>query len=862
MDEINEKKILYHMIISIESDLVEYLTDFVEQNDFTDKMIETIEKRNPNALTIRNSLQQLSFGDFIELINICKTKNGLTINELDFINKQCSSSIVQIRNRVMHPKPLEFSDYAIVENLFNKIDLYIHNIAWYNVLQARKDLQNNLESILSESKLERKFEILTNLPELNCEEIEFVGRKEEVGTIKKYLLNDRFNIVSIVASGGYGKTAITLKVLHDLINDKKLPYELLIWVSFKTKQLDNTSFVEIENACTNIASINTFLYDFLGKNDGDIKTELINLAQSFKTLLVLDNLETIDTNEILPFLEEFISYGKVLITTRVGLGTIEKRYDLPPLNHNDVLEYTNSFLSYYNLDENYTNKEIVELAENVLFSNPLDIKWAIRSLHRGLSLEDIKKERENVVQFCMSNVYESISNLSQKILHLLSFNNKPITKGQIVYYLQFKPIDFYQIEDAVNTLNKACFIDKKLQKEGWYSLTEQSKLFIDSIDINEGWRENFANKKRELNNIREEIDVTSEDDPYYIKAINIFSPTENNIISAYYLSKAVELINEKENKKALEMIEIAENISPKFSECYKIHGLTLFYLNELSAKDMYEKAIIYSTTTRESVIQHVAMANYFIRINDKISALSIIEAAELKEPNNFFVKMEKVKVLIYMGKYNDADSIMSSIDVGKLSHNKDINLYLTRKADLIRRQAERLDEKSQLTEKSQKLISAIKLLSDARNPDDQLNSMLCKIIRDLSYTQGFKTNIDYIYDLLNNRIDLIKHLKDFKEMREKFKKSLQRIDVENRKKYTRLLFKDDIENLIDNDTIGKVIRVGENFGFIVNASHPEGIYFNKSLDVHRGDVVSFSLKQDYKGLKAYNLEIVDKAKFL
>lgn len=65
MDEIKEKKILYHMIISIETDLVEYLSDFVDQNDFTEKMLETIEKRNPNALTVRHSLQQLSFGDFI-----------------------------------------------------------------------------------------------------------------------------------------------------------------------------------------------------------------------------------------------------------------------------------------------------------------------------------------------------------------------------------------------------------------------------------------------------------------------------------------------------------------------------------------------------------------------------------------------------------------------------------------------------------------------------------------------------------------------------------------------------------------------------------------------------------------------------
>lgn len=50
--------------------------------------------------------------------------------------------------------------------------------------------------------------------------------------------------------------------------------------------------------------------------------------------------------------------------------------------------------------------------------------------------------------------------------------------------------------------------------------------------------------------------------------------------------------------------------------------------------------------------------------------------------------------------------------------------------------------------------------------------------------------------------------------------------------------------------------------FVIKLIHPEGIYFNKNIDVCRGDIVSFSLRQDYRGLKAYNLEIVDKDKFL
>ena len=80
----------------------------------------------------------------------------------------------------------------------------------------------------------------------------------------------------------------------------------------------------------------------------------------------------------------------------------------------------------------------------------------------------------------------------------------------------------------------------------------------------------------------------------------------------------------------------------------------------------------------------------------------------------------------------------------------------------------------------------------------------------------------------------------------------------NLEKNIQNFYKDSIENLIDNENIGMVIRVGENFGFIVNANHPEGIYFNKNFDIHRGDTVSFKLKQENKGLKAYSLRIVNK----
>ena len=84
--------------------------------------------------------------------------------------------------------------------------------------------------------------------------------------------------------------------------------------------------------------MNKFVNNVIGGNPEESQQELINLAKQFNTLLVLDNLETINHQEIFPFIEEFCNYGKILITSRVSLGELEKRYDLPHMIKNDSIE--------------------------------------------------------------------------------------------------------------------------------------------------------------------------------------------------------------------------------------------------------------------------------------------------------------------------------------------------------------------------------------------------------------------------------------------------------------------------------------------------------------------------------------------
>lgn len=855
MSEMNERKIMYHMIMSIEYDFIDFLYPDMKMEDFTEEMNEKIYKRCKNANSIRQMLEQLGLGDFVEITNKCKYKLDITQSELEFINQNCSGNIVEIRNRVMHPKPLCFSDYAILENLFYKITEYVHSIPWINVKKSQIELKENPEAILKLDLLECKNSIIDNLPELDCEEIEFVGRRKEIGELKKLLMNDKIRVISIVAAGGYGKTALALKVLNELKDSGKSPYELIVWISFKTRQLDKTSFIDIKDAVVDIASMNNSIQEFVGGTDMDPQQELIELAKQFKTLLVLDNLETINHKDTFPFIEEFFNYGKVLITSRVSLGELEKRYDLLPLNSNDMLEFTNSLLSYYNLDQNFTNSQVSDFAERILFSNPLSIKWAIRSMSQGADIETIIKDRENVVDFCMSNVFDKITPLGKNILYLLAFNDASMTLGQIVYYLQKDVDDLVDIHQAIVQLNKACFIDKLKMKQGNYSLIEQAKIFINSRTDRDGLKQFFTNKKREINTIHQEINILSEQDPFNLYTVNIFENNEDIIISAYYLFKAVSAINERKNTEALDLINLAENISPDYSECYKFHGLVLSYLDKTEAEDMYLTAIKKSKNDREKVLQLFSLTNYYIRVNRYVDAVDTIDKALNIDSQNSFLILEKIRTLLFVGKYSLAENIINKINVTDLATQKEKNIYVTRKADLMRRKAEQLDELSQVVQRQELLISAFDLLLEQENPDDYLSSMLCRIAGEIVFLQNFKSCAEHILNPIFQRIEQLYKLKTFIEFKNKLRRFLDVLNENLLKRCLELFYGIDPSDYTDN--IGQVSNVKDNYGFIVNFKYPQGIYFTNINGLKKGDKVTFNVVKKYNKIRAVDVKIIE-----
>ena len=70
----------------------------------------------------------------------------------------------------------------------------------------------------------------------------------------------------------------------------------------------------------------------------------------YNTLLVIDNLETINSADVKPLFENLPRGTKVLITSRIGLGDYESRSKLERLSEKDALLYFRKLISSYSVN--------------------------------------------------------------------------------------------------------------------------------------------------------------------------------------------------------------------------------------------------------------------------------------------------------------------------------------------------------------------------------------------------------------------------------------------------------------------------------------------------------------------------------
>jgi len=561
-------------------------TDLFENIDFPDLKEITIYKDHFQLL-IRNKLSKTEFNDAMEELYLlrCKiahVKGYKTSVDLDKLISICSL----------------ISD-ALGFNYFNLLLEKIKTDPSSIIIKIPTDF---IEDYLDRSG------ILNNLPIPDYEyEGGFVGRDDDRNKIVQYLNSEKFPVITITGSGGVGKTSLALKVIQDITEkpDNKF-FEAIIWLSAKENKLSDLGIEDIEPSLKNYDELLDTIIELFGFNDqmkSDIieeKEKLVNniIDLTSKMLIVIDNLETITDQRIINFILDASIKVKFLITSRKGLGQLERRHELRELKSKEAAYLFRQLAKDKQLPSLTTlpDETIKSYVSKVSFY-PLAIKWVVGQVARGKDINkiinSIHSSESDISKFCYEQIFGTLNSSSQKIMFTLSLTDDPTTASILQYVVELEENEF---EDAIEELILVSLVipeqyqNERKEISTKYALLPLTKGYTRiQLSKNLNLREELKNR---INQVENTITTTERARKEYKHSLyNFGAKSDEEKVATIIAQTAFQKYQSGNYELAVEEYKRAIRVAPNFAPLFRNWAIMESYENHLSeAESLMEKA--------------------------------------------------------------------------------------------------------------------------------------------------------------------------------------------------------------------------------------------------------------------------------
>lgn len=259
-----------------------------------------------------------------------------------------------------------------------------------------------------------------NLPQRSYSR--FVGRQPELQQLARLLLphpRSRHFVVTIDGVGGVGKSALALELAYGYRESyAALPeterFEAIIWISAKRTLLTADGIQQRRQTFTALddlyrALATTLEQPALLQAPADDRRAIAERAlANQRTLLILDNLETVDDEELLTFLRELPDPTKALVTTRHRID-IAYALRLTGMPYDDALRLMA-------VESQVRDVQLDAAAGDELFRRtggiPLAIVWSIALIALGHGVEGVLRRlgsgQSDIARFCFGESVERI----------------------------------------------------------------------------------------------------------------------------------------------------------------------------------------------------------------------------------------------------------------------------------------------------------------------------------------------------------------------------------------------------------------------------------------------------------------------
>lgn len=324
--------------------------------------------------------------------------------------------------------------------------------------------------------------VLHNLPQGNYGR--FVGRDEEMKRVLRILRpypHSQHALITIDGIGGIGKSTLALEVAHHYRhNSEQLPveerFEAIIWTSAKQTTLTAEGIKSRRQTIRTLDDIYNAIARTLQREDinraqPEEQAEVVRhaLAQQ-RTLLIVDNLETIDDDAVLDFLHELPAPTKAIVATR-------HRIDVAfPVRLSGMLWEDAQMLI-----EQVCAEKLVKMDEEQarrLFDRtggvPLAIVWCIAQMSFGYSvaavLTRLGQPPNDIIKFCFEAALSYIQNKpAHKLLMALSLFVPDGSREALGYVAELPELDR---DEGLVMLEKLSLVNKKGDRFSLLPLTK------------------------------------------------------------------------------------------------------------------------------------------------------------------------------------------------------------------------------------------------------------------------------------------------------------------------------------------------------------------------------------------------------
>lgn len=550
----------------------------------------------------------------------------------------------------------------------------------------------------------------------------FVGRDEDIKKVMSLLEGNLHRVITVSGAGGVGKTALALRIAQKYLRNSKKSFDGVVWLSAKETKLSTLGIEDVEPTVKSYEELLDTILSVMGYGVVDGSTE--QKEQDIKTLfdlhntilIVIDNLETIRDERIINFILDSHPKTKVLITSRTGLGQVERRHELLQLKEKEAVTLFRLIARDKKLNNLQSlHDDVIKTYVKKVACYPLAIKWVIGQVAIGKNINavisSINETTSDISRFCFDQIFGALSNGSRKILCTLSMFDDAPASGVLNYVLNIPEASF---EDSIRELILVSLVIPEQYKteqneiSSKYALLSLTRGYVrQQLDKDPSLKREIIERIQTVQTVLEEAERAKKQ--YRFSLYNLGAITEEEKIAAMLATTAFQKYQSGHYLDAIEDYKSSIKIAPKFASIYRNWAVMEAQEgHSVEANELIKKAADLSPTDPQIWL----IWGNIKRKEDKVKeALLKYEQAYKLSPNDSVVLNSLGQAKARLGDYQDADTLfreaLNKEAAGDSLRHKIINLSSV--ADNLMRWAEGLESGRDFKASEAKLLEALEI---------------------------------------------------------------------------------------------------------------------------------------------------------